>query len=68
MSEPQYRKAVELLRKSGRASTSFLSRQLQIRYSEAVVLMARAQDEGVVSHPNSVGKRDVMNSGDLNDA
>lgn len=58
--DPMYDQAVGLLVLTGKASTSFLQRRLGLRYNAAARLMERAEDEGIVSRPNHVGKRDVL--------
>ncbi|MGH1577720.1 DUF7681 family protein [Planktotalea sp.] len=62
--ETLYQKAVEILTTEQKASTSFLQRQMSIGYNKAAMLMERAEQEGVVSKPNHVGKRDVLIGGD----
>lgn len=56
----QYNKAVEAVRASGRASTAFVSRELSIRYTDAVKIMLDMEKNGVVSEPNYVGKRVII--------
>lgn len=58
--DSQYERAVGILVISKRASTSFLQRRLGIGYNAAARLMERAEDEGIVSRPNHVGKREVL--------
>ena len=45
---------------SQKASTSWLQRQLRIGYNSAARLIERMEDEGLVSPPNHVGRRDVL--------
>ena len=52
-----YREAVGIVRQSGRASTSFLQRRLQIGYNRAARLLDRMEEEGIVSPPNHMGAR-----------
>lgn len=56
----KYEQAVGVLVLSQRASTSFLQRRLGIAYQAAARYMERAEQEGIVSRPNSVGKREVL--------
>lgn len=58
-----YAQAVEILKTEQKASTSFLQRRLSVGYNKAAKLMERAEQEGVVSKPNHVGKRDVLIGG-----
>lgn len=51
---------MHLVVESGNASTSWLQRQLRIGYSEAAELMAVLEDEGIVSHPDRIGRRKVL--------
>ncbi len=55
-----YEQAIGLLILSQRASTSFLQRELAIAYNAAARLMERAENDGIVSRPNAVGKRDII--------
>lgn len=55
-----YRKACQIVIDSQKASTSWLQRQLRIGYNSAARLIERMEEEGVVSAPNHVGRRDVM--------
>ncbi len=58
--ERLYRKACQIVIDSQKASTSWLQRQLRIGYNSAARLIERMEEEGVVSAPNHVGRRDVM--------
>ena len=55
-----YDKAVELVCRERKASTSFVQRHLQIGYNRAARLIERMEKEGVVSSANHVGKREVL--------
>lgn len=55
-----YRKAIDLIRRDGKVSTSYLQRQFQIGYNRAARLVERMENEGVVSPPNHVGKREIL--------
>ncbi|NDG04426.1 MAG: DNA translocase FtsK, partial [Alphaproteobacteria bacterium] len=55
-----YDKAVDIVQREGKASTSFLQRHLQIGYNKAATLIERMEKEGVVSPANHVGKREVF--------
>ncbi len=55
-----YDRAVALVCREGKASTSFIQRHLRIGYNSAARLMERMEKEGVVSKPNHVGKREVL--------
>jgi DNA segregation ATPase FtsK/SpoIIIE, S-DNA-T family len=55
-----YDKAVALVCRERKASTSFVQRHLQIGYNRAARLIERMEKEGVVSAANHVGKREVL--------
>jgi S-DNA-T family DNA segregation ATPase FtsK/SpoIIIE len=58
-----YDRAVELVTREGKASTSFLQRHLGIGYNRAAKLIEQMEKEGVVSPANHVGKREVLAPG-----
>ena len=55
-----YDRAVDLVARNQRASTSFLQRHLQIGYNRAASLMERMEQEGAVGRANHVGKREIF--------
>ena len=58
-----YRRAVELVGREGKASTSFVQRHLQIGYNRAARLIERMEADGLISAANHVGKREVLMGG-----
>ena len=58
--EGLYEQAVEVIVREGKASTSFLQRNLKIGYNRAADLIDRMEREGLISAPNHVGKREVV--------
>lgn len=58
--DQQYRKACQIVFESQKASTSWLQRQLRIGYNSAARLIDRMEEEGIVSAPNHVGRREVL--------
>jgi len=58
--DQQFRQAVQLVCESGKASTSWLQRQLRIGYNSAARLIERMEKEGVVGRPDHVGRREVL--------
>ena len=52
--------AVEIIKKEGKASTSFLQRKLQIGYNRAARIIDMMEEKGIVSKANHVGKREVL--------
>jgi uncharacterized protein (UPF0335 family) len=57
-----YAKAVEIVRRDLKASTSYVQRRLQLGYNRAAALIERMEREGVVSGPDHNGKREVLRS------
>ncbi|MBI1260287.1 MAG: cell division protein FtsK [Rhizobiales bacterium] len=55
-----YDKAVAIVARDKRASTSYIQRRLQIGYNRAARLIEMMEDQGVVSPPNHQGKREVL--------
>ncbi|HYH22357.1 MAG TPA: DNA translocase FtsK 4TM domain-containing protein [Azospirillum sp.] len=58
--DEMYDKAVAIVCRERKASTSFIQRQLRIGYNSAARLIERMEAEGVVSKPNHSGKREVL--------
>jgi len=55
-----YRRAVQIVAESQKASTSYLQRQLRIGYNSAARLIERMEKEGLVGQPDHVGRREVF--------
>jgi S-DNA-T family DNA segregation ATPase FtsK/SpoIIIE len=55
-----YRKAVQIVAESQKASTSYLQRQLRVGYNSAARLIERMEKDGKVGQPDHVGRREVM--------
>ncbi|WP_339914651.1 DNA translocase FtsK [uncultured Brevundimonas sp.] len=55
-----YDRAVAVVTRDRKASTSYIQRRLQIGYNRAATLIERMEQEGVVSPANHAGKRDVL--------
>ena len=53
-------RSIDLIKDSGRASTSYLQRNFQIGYNKAARIMEVLEDRGVVSKPNHTGKREIL--------
>ncbi|WP_336969440.1 FtsK/SpoIIIE family DNA translocase [Brevundimonas aurantiaca] len=59
-SDDLYDRAVAVVTRDRKASTSYVQRRLQIGYNRAASLIERMEQEGVVSPANHAGKRDVL--------
>ena len=55
-----YSQASEIVKREGKASTSFLQRKLQIGYNRAARIIDMMEEKGLVSKANHVGKREVL--------
>ncbi|MBP7816428.1 MAG: DNA translocase FtsK 4TM domain-containing protein [Phenylobacterium sp.] len=55
-----YDRAVAVVTRDKKASTSYVQRRLQIGYNRAASLIERMENEGVVSPANHAGKREVL--------
>ncbi|HWH17986.1 MAG TPA: DNA translocase FtsK, partial [Allosphingosinicella sp.] len=55
-----YRKAIQTVAESQKASTSYIQRQLRIGYNNAARLIERMEKDGIVSAPDHVGRREVL--------
>ena len=59
-----YHRAIDIVRRDGKASTSYLQRRLSIGYNRAAGLIERLEEEGLVSAPNHAGKREILTGQD----
>ena len=59
-SDDLYDRAVAVVTRDRKASTSYIQRRLQIGYNRAASLMERMEQEGVVGAANHAGKRDIL--------
>ncbi len=55
-----YDRAVAVVTRDGKASTSYIQRRLQIGYNRAASLIERMEQEGVVGAANHAGKREIL--------
>ena len=55
-----YDKAVAIVLRERKVSTSFIQRHLQIGYNRAARIVERMEKEGLVSAANHVGKREIL--------
>ncbi len=59
-----YDRAVAVVLRDQKASTSYVQRRLQIGYNRAATLIERMEEEGVISSANHAGRRDVLGGED----
>jgi S-DNA-T family DNA segregation ATPase FtsK/SpoIIIE len=62
-----YDRAVAIVARERKASTSFIQRHLQIGYNRAASIIEEMERRGVIGPANHVGKREVL-VGDYSDA
>ena len=55
-----YDRAVAIVLRDRKASTSYVQRRLQIGYNRAATLIERMEEEGIISPANHAGKRDIL--------
>jgi S-DNA-T family DNA segregation ATPase FtsK/SpoIIIE len=58
--EDLYDRAVAIVMRDGKASTSYVQRRLSIGYNRAADLIERMEREGLISPANGVGKREIL--------
>jgi S-DNA-T family DNA segregation ATPase FtsK/SpoIIIE len=56
-----YDKAVKVILRDKKCSTSYIQRRLGIGYNKAASLVERMEKEGLVGPANHVGKREILN-------
>ncbi len=59
-----YDRAVAIVLKDRKVSTSYIQRRLSIGYNRAATLIERMEEEGVISAANHAGKREILVGGD----
>ena len=59
-----YDRAVQVVLRDRKVSTSYIQRRLQIGYNKAATLIERMEEEGLISAPNSKGRREILVGGD----
>ena len=59
-SDDLYDRAVALVLRDRKASTSYIQRRLSIGYNRAATLIERMENEGVVGAANHAGKREIL--------
>ena len=59
-----YDQAVQVVLRDKKVSTSYVQRRLGVGYNKAATLIERMEQQGVISSPNSQGKREILVPGD----
>ena len=59
-----YDRAVAVVLRDRKASTSYVQRRLQIGYNRAASIVERMEREGIVGPANHAGKREILVGGD----
>ena len=60
-----YDRAVAIVLRDKKCSTSYVQRRLSVGYNKAASLVERMEKEGVVSAPNHSGKRIILVGGGI---
>ena len=55
---------MQVVLRDKKVSTSYIQRRLQIGYNRAATLIERMEEEGLISAPNSKGRREILVGGD----
>lgn len=58
--EALYNKAVVIVKRDRKVSTSYIQRCLRIGYNRAAIIIEKMEAEGVISEPNHSGKREIL--------
>uniref|UniRef100_UPI0037838B94 DNA translocase FtsK n=1 Tax=Terricaulis sp. TaxID=2768686 RepID=UPI0037838B94 len=58
--DDMFDRAVEIVQRDRKASTSYLQRRLQIGYNRAATLIEEMEKRGIISTANAAGKRDIL--------
>ncbi|MGE0530938.1 MAG: DNA translocase FtsK 4TM domain-containing protein [Hyphomonadaceae bacterium] len=53
-------RAVDIVQRDRKASTSYLQRRLSIGYNRAATLIEKMEKAGIISEANAAGKRDIL--------
>ena len=59
-----FEKAVKVVLRDKKCSTSYIQRRLSIGYNRAASLVERMEQEGLVGAANHVGKREIIGQND----
>lgn len=56
----KYDEAVAIVRTDRKSSTSYIQRKLRVGYNHAATLIQKMEDEGVITAPNMIGRREII--------
>jgi S-DNA-T family DNA segregation ATPase FtsK/SpoIIIE len=59
-SDDLFDKAVAIVARERKVSTSYIQRRLQIGYNRAARLIEKMEEDGMISKPNHQGKREIL--------
>ena len=65
--DPLYDEAVEIIRDTGKVSTSYIQRRLRVGYNRAADMVETMERQGIVSAVQPNGKREVLVSNQTNE-
>lgn len=63
-----YEKAIKVVQRDRKCSTSYIQRRLSIGYNRAASLVERMERDGLVGPANHVGKREILSGGSRDSA
>ena len=55
-----YRQAVQIVQNDKKVSTSYVQRRLRIGYNRAATIVERMEQEGIITAPDHMGRREVI--------
>jgi S-DNA-T family DNA segregation ATPase FtsK/SpoIIIE len=55
-----YNEVINIMKQDGKFSISYIQRKLQIGYNRAARIIEQLEDDGIISKPNSLGKRELL--------
>lgn len=58
--EALYAKAVAIVKRDRKVSTSYIQRCLRIGYNRAAIIVEKMEEDGIISEPNHAGKREIL--------
>ena len=59
--DPQlFQRAIEVIITGKKASTSYVQRRLNIGYNKAANIIEKMENDGIISEPDSYGRREIL--------